>query len=332
ERFDKEKGRRLLADAIKKIDELTDKEKYGILAFYARAVENDLQKATEHLKTLLALYPDYSAGHNNLAWFYSQMGRFDEAVAEYEEAIRVDPSFMLPYGGLSYIYLNRFGEIDKAVALCSQQLKYDDQNPLAYDCLGWAYLGKGEMEKAEEAFRKALESYPEYTLDLFRLAHTYRLQGRYQDAIEPLQKIIEIDPAEEPSALYDLGMVYELMGNEEEAKKHFERYLRAAEKWVEEYPNNPMSYFCLGLALTHLGQKAEGLAVGQKALMFDPTRHFEYAELLSAQGKTQEALDQLELAVEKGYRNFIWMKIDVNFHPLYEEPRFKELIRKHLKQ
>jgi len=75
-----------------------------------------------------------------------------------------------------------------------------------------------------------------------------------------------------------------------------------------------------------------GWSMGQKAMAIDPTQHFGFAMLLSVHGKKQEAIDQLELAIENGYHNYIWIKIHVDFQPLYDEPRFKELIRRSLKQ
>ena len=72
--------------------------------------------------------------------------------------------------------------------------------------------------------------------------------------------------------------------------------------------------------------------MGQKAMELDSTEHFGFAQLLSVQGKTHEAIDQLELAVDKGYSNYIWNKIHPDFQPLYDEPRFQELIRRGLKQ
>jgi len=45
EHFDREEGKRLLSEAVRSADNLTDHEKYGLLAFHARAVEGNLEKA-----------------------------------------------------------------------------------------------------------------------------------------------------------------------------------------------------------------------------------------------------------------------------------------------
>ncbi|MFQ6617544.1 MAG: hypothetical protein ACE5QV_02540 [Fidelibacterota bacterium] len=71
--------------------------------------------------------------------------------------------------------------------------------------------------------------------------------------------------------------------------------------------------------------------MGRKAMAIDSTQHFGFAQLLSVQGKKQDALDQLELAIQKGFRNYIWIKIHPDMQVLYDEPGFKDLMSRVLK-
>lgn len=331
EKFDREKGKELLSKAIHDIDNLTEREKYGILAFHAYAVENDLEKAVQYIKMRLALYPDDEASHNNLGWYNFRLERYKDAIAAYKKAIEINPYLMLPYNGLNWIYLYHLGELDLALELCERQISYNTQNASAYNNLGWAYLGKDNLEEAKKAFEKALEINPRFILVLYRLAHTYRLQGRFQEALQPLEKILEIDQTES-SAHYDIGTIYQLLGNTKEARRYFEKYRKDPEKWVKENPKDADNYISLGVVLTRLGEKDRGWSMGQKAMAIDPTQHFGFAMLLSAQGKKYEAIDQLELAIKNGYHNYIWIKIHADFQPLYDEPRFQGLLRRGLKQ
>lgn len=331
ERFNREEGKRLLEEAVKNVDDLTDREKYGILAFYAISVKNKPQEAVNHLKALLVLYPDFSAAHNNLGFYYQQMGRFEDAIAEYKETLRIDPYLMLTYNSLINLYIQKIGDLNSALEWCKRQLSYDDKHIWAYNNLGWVYLGKNNLAQAQSAFEKAVEINPNFVLGLFSLGHAYRMQGRYQEAIKPLQKILEINPFE-PYAAYQLGNLYHLMGDDESARPYFEKFHKQAQKWVQENPNHGYSLITLGLALTRLGQKNQGWAMGQKGMELDPNGYFGNAQLLSVQGKIQEAIDQLELLFESGYRYYVWIKVHPDFQPLYDEPRFQELIRKGLKQ
>jgi adenylate cyclase len=137
---------------------------------------------------------------------------------------------------------------------------------------------------------------------------------------------------EEPDAHYQLGVLYQHMGDNKLSRRYFEKYYNRAEKWVKDNPTHAYSHISLALALIRLGKKEQGWSIGQKAMALDPNEHFGYARLLSVQGKIQEAIDQLERAVQAGYRDYIWVKIHPDFQPLYDEPRFKELIKKRLKR
>jgi serine/threonine protein kinase/tetratricopeptide (TPR) repeat protein len=330
EGFDREKGKRLLARVAQNVDRLTDTEKYGILAFYSQAVENDLEKAAEYQKALLALYPDYSAAHNNLGRVYQAMGRYRDAISEYEKAIQLDPYLMPSYNSLALVFLYELGEMDSARVWTLRQLSRNPNSFWACDHLGWAYLGLDSLEQAEAAFERALQLNPTSTLELYRLGHALRLQGKYAEAIEALQKIRAIDPADS-WALYQLGVVYDLMGDRKTAREYFERFRQVAQKWVRDNPDNSENYLALGLVLTRLGQRERGWAVGQRAMAVDSSNHFGFAQLLSVQGKKQDALEQLQIAVKKGFRNFVWMKIHPDLQALYDEPGFKELTREALK-
>ncbi|MFQ6114341.1 MAG: tetratricopeptide repeat protein, partial [bacterium] len=331
EKFDREKGKKLLAEAVLSVDDLTDREKYSILAFHTRTVENDLEKAINYLKMLLVLYPDYEAAHNNLGWYFSQMGQYEDAIAEYKKALRINPYLMLTYNGLNWTYLYNLGELDSALVWCKRQITYNDRYASAYNNLGWAYLGKDSLEQAAQAFKKALELDPKHILVMFRLSDTYRLQGLYQEAVRPLQRIIEIDSTES-WAKYQLGLLYQLLGDEKTARQYFKRFHKDAKKWLRDDPGKVDNYIALGLVLTRTGEKERGWAMIQKAITVDSTKHFRLAQLLCVLGKKQEALDQLELAVQKGFTNYIWMKIHPDLQTLYGEPRFIALMNRVLKR
>jgi serine/threonine protein kinase/tetratricopeptide (TPR) repeat protein len=331
EYYDRNKGKKYLSKAIRHLDNLTDRESSGIRLGYAIAVENDLEKAVGICKTFIADYPDLSVVHNNLGRIYYFMGRYEEAVKEYKEALRTEPTLMIAYNGMISIYLNNLGQVDSALVWLKRQLSYEPDNVWPYDQLGWAYLGVDSLQQAERAFERALKIDPRFTLGLYHLSHALRLQGRYQEALQPLQKILEINP-KESVAHYQLGLLHQLIGNEKEARRHFERFRKDAEQRVREDPSNGENYISLGLVLTRLGERDQGWAMAEKARGMKSTSHFGYAQLLTVLGKKQKAIDHLKLQVEQGYRSVIWMKIHPDLQPLYAEPRFKELINKVLRK
>ena len=325
ERFDREKGRSWLDQAILSIDNLTDREKYGILAFYAVNIENDLDKGIEYSKTRIELYPDDPVPHNNLGWYFQNQAQYEKAVEEYKAALRIDPYMMLPYSGLNWVYLENLGQMDSALTWSDRMIKYGPQNAWGYFNLGSAFVGVDSLEKAEIAYVKAMNLDPDLFLNQYRLAHVYRLRGMYDKAIGVLEEILRIN-SKETSAHYDLGINYDLMGEREKARNHFLEFRKIAEQWVDDYPDDPGSFIANGVALTRLGEKEVGWEIGKRGYELDSTIHFRFAQLLAVQDRKSEALDQLEKALEHGYRDLVWLKLHPDLQVLHGEVRYQDLI------
>jgi tetratricopeptide (TPR) repeat protein len=327
ELFDKAKGRALLAECLAGIDALTDKEQHNIRAFYATVVEQDLPKAVGYWKALIALYPDASAAHNNLGRVYLFMRRYEDAAVAFKEAIRLDPYMMPSYFSLETIYLEEQGDPAAAAGLSQQQLTYNDQDVWAYVHLGWANLGLGRLEEARQSFERALQlRSPVMSPILGGLGATYRLLERHGDALRMFQRAQEVN-TDETWAYYDAGVECQLMNDEPAARQHLDKFRRATEERLARDPRNGQFYYDLALAWTRLGNPAKGWALGQKARTLDPTNDFDRARLLNLQGRSGDALDALDLAVKRGFRDFLRMRIQPDLASLAGDPRFEKLLQ-----
>ncbi len=202
ERYDREKGRAWIDEAILSIDDLADHEKYSILSFYAVNIENNLDKGIEITKTIIELYPDDPIAYNNLGWYYQNQLAYGKAVKKYKTATRIDPYLMLPYAGLLWIYLNHLGQIDSVMLWSKKMIEAGPQNPWGYYYLGSAYVCADNLEMAAIEYAKARDLDPNIFLNQYRLAHVYRLQKEYDKAIEVLEGVLQINP-EEGSAHYE---------------------------------------------------------------------------------------------------------------------------------
>jgi len=284
-----------------------------------------LEKAVRYHKALTVIYPEYPLAYSNLAWVYSRMGRFEESIAAAREAIRIDPRLMIAYANLAGVQLYQQGDVNSAMATCRQMLQVDPRNWWAQDCVGWAFFGKGDWAQAQTAFEKAVAFNPRSTLSRFRLAHAHRLQGHYDQAIQALEPILKLDPSD-TSTWCDLGVVYEAMGQHQRAREH---YLRARQELEAEWKKNPRNAgtaFALAAVLARLGESRRSWSFTRKAAALDPNMHFEYAIVLSLNHHRREAIEQLQIAIQNGYRHYIWIKIHPDLQPLHGDPQFEKLL------
>ena len=92
-------------------DRVNEREKLRISSAYFIA-KGEFEKATEVFELWAANYPRDSSPHLNMGADYSIMGQHEKALAEFEEALRLDPDSVTVYAALAeaYLHLNRLDE------------------------------------------------------------------------------------------------------------------------------------------------------------------------------------------------------------------------------
>jgi tetratricopeptide (TPR) repeat protein len=85
---------------------------------------------------------------------YGLKGQWDEAIAEYNEAIEVNPNFAMAYRTKGTAYLKK-GQYDQAISDFNKAIKIHQKYGIAYYQRGFAYYYKGEYDDAWEDVHKA---------------------------------------------------------------------------------------------------------------------------------------------------------------------------------
>ena len=112
-------------------------------------------------KESISLYPTADA-HTYLGWAYSFVGRLNEAIAQCEIAIQLDPEFGNPYNDIG-VYLMQQQRFDDAIPWLEQAksaIRYEPRH-FPFINLGRIYLTKGMIQKALEEFGGALKINPD---------------------------------------------------------------------------------------------------------------------------------------------------------------------------
>jgi tetratricopeptide (TPR) repeat protein len=330
EHFDREEGKRLLADAVRNADNLTDIEKYGLLAFHARIVEGNLEKAVGYDRILIGLYPDLVMGHNNLGVVYRDMGRCAEAIAEFMECLRINPRERPAYFNLVESYIIGIGDLDSGIEACNILIAKTGKHSFPYCLRGYAYLAKGKLEEAVSDMEQAIQLNPKGTACQFNLAVAYVLSRNKQNAIKVLNDVLEFNPRN-CDAYYQMGLVYEAFQDETDARRQWLRSVGCREAAVRSQANDAGNYLEMAIARTRLGDASHAQAAELKALSIDPKLYFDTARLRSVQGRADEALTLLERAEKNGLHDFGWVKLNPDLRSLSGEPRFVALLKRNLK-
>lgn len=135
------------------------------MALVQRAMDHQmagqLDEAIRLYKQSIAVCPTADA-HTYLGWTYSFQGRIDDAIAQCEIAIQVDPEFGNPYNDIG-VYLMQQEKFDEAIPWLEKAklAKRYEPRHFPYMNLGRVYLNKEMIYKALEEFRGALRLNPE---------------------------------------------------------------------------------------------------------------------------------------------------------------------------
>jgi Tfp pilus assembly protein PilF len=126
-----------------------------------RQMAQEFDEAIRLYKESIALCPTADA-HTYLGWVYSFQGRIEEAIAQCEIAIQLDPEFGNPYNDIG-VYLMQQQKLDESIPWLekAKQAKRYEPRHFPYINLGRVYLTKGMIQKALEEFRGALRLNPD---------------------------------------------------------------------------------------------------------------------------------------------------------------------------
>ena len=142
---------------------------------YRAQVDEDYERAIELYRRSIDVFPTAEA-HTFLGWVYSFDERYDAAIEECLEAIRVDPTFGNPYNDIGS-YLIAKGNLYDCVSWFKLALEAPRYEARAFPHfnLGRVYELRGHLLKAARHYGLALEQQPGYSNASLALR---RLQSR----------------------------------------------------------------------------------------------------------------------------------------------------------
>ncbi len=295
----------MAADYTRKAYELRDRtselEKYFITASFYMMVTGNMEKAEQTCELCAQAYPRSEIPHDFLSGIiYAVFGRYEKAVEEATEAIRLNPDNPISYVILMFSY-TALDRLEEAKATYGQALGRKLKNPFFHLALYQiAFLQNDAAGMAQQVAGSAGKPGVEDML-LGYEADSAAYSGRLRDAREFSRRAVnssEQAEEKETAAAYSAqsGLREALFGNADEAR-------RRATLAMERSAGHDVRYGA-GLALAYAGDAARAQVLADdlgKRFPEDTIVQFNYlptlrAKIAVSKGNAPEAIESLKAA------------------------------------
>jgi tetratricopeptide (TPR) repeat protein len=154
--------------------------------------ETNFERAVEDGERLRTLHQDDPRLLNNLGYAYYRLGKLDQALACYNEAIRLAPSMAEAYYNRSLVYTDK-GQFETAISDGTKALNIDRTNAKALNNRGLAYMKMGYLDRAVEDLNEALRLDDRLAEAYLNRGVAYNAQSKFKDAAADFEKAYLLD-------------------------------------------------------------------------------------------------------------------------------------------
>jgi tetratricopeptide (TPR) repeat protein len=197
-----------------------------------------------------------------------------KSIAEFEEAVRLDPNFAPAYAGLADAYgWAGFNEgvftateaMTKEKTAAERAIQLDDNSAEAHGSLAiYKFCYEFDWVGAEREFRRAIELNPSYAYAHDQFAFALAQQGRLDEALAQDQRAAELDPLS-PEILFDSVWAPAWQGKYDAAKA-------LARKALDLDPTNSIAQWAIGWIDIQAGKFSDAIPELQKAAAMESPR------------------------------------------------------------
>jgi len=238
-----------LAQVERKLGDRADAEEQ--IKLY-EANKNVVPPIEDPLRDALRALDRGATSHLNRGVALEQVGRLDDAIAETEQAVALDPKLVQAHANLIILY-GRKGNVQKAEGHYRAVLALNpDQFPKVHYDYGVLLMRGGRYQEAEEAFRRAIHANPSYAEAHNNLGALLQRQGKLAEAADEFRKALETEPSFR-QAHFNLGRI---LVNEEKYQQGIEELSKTLMP-VDE--NTPGYLYALGAAYGRAGDRTNAL-------------------------------------------------------------------------
>jgi tetratricopeptide (TPR) repeat protein len=173
------------------------------------AEEGRYEEAITEYEEAIRLKPNYALAYNDLGTVHYDMGELIDAKEMFDKAVQFDPKLPIAHANLAVV-LGDLGRYDEGMSEAEEALHLDANLPQAHMAFGFLHFAQYQIPEAQIAFQKTLELDSSLPDPYFMLGLVYAEQGEWTLAIENLTKLLDIITEQEWRAIthYIRGVIF----------------------------------------------------------------------------------------------------------------------------
>lgn len=219
----------------------------GIAATFAGAVEDcnqgaDLDRRVKGCTAIIMgeqKVVDLTVIYNNRGIAWSGKGDKDRAIADYDQAIKLNPNNANIYNNRGIAWSDK-GEVGRAISDYDQAIRLDPKSAAAYDNRGNAWDAKGDRDRAIADYDQAIRLNPRNAKAYYNRAYTRLSKGENDRAIADFDQFISLNPNFAPA--------YNNRGTARLSAGDLERAITDFDEAIKMLPKESISYWNRGRA------------------------------------------------------------------------------------
>lgn len=141
----------------------------------------------------LKINPRLAKAHNNIGRILADKEQTDEAITRFRQALAIDPSLIEAHMNLGRALGNK-GLTDESLAQFALALKIDPDKSEIYEDMGKAVAKKKLFDQAIDYFNHAIKMNPRSANAINGLGNAFAEKGDLDEAINKFHAVLKIDP------------------------------------------------------------------------------------------------------------------------------------------
>jgi len=227
---------------------------------YGLTEKRDLDRALADLDEAIRIDPAYACAYTNRGRVYAFKKDLDRAIKDYDEAIRIDPGFALAYNNRGDAWSNK-GDARRALADFDAAIKADPDLAIAFGNRGFLYYRMHDFAHAIQDYTHEIKLSPD-ALAYINRGNAFRDADQLDRAMEDYGEVTRIAP-EDARGWRNRGLMRLFKGDNKGGVADYDKALQYD-------PSDAYSWNNRGMAKKHLGDKKGAIADFRKALALQP--------------------------------------------------------------